>query len=142
MSVKRSRGIRNVVLGAILAVVLAVAALEAGVRRDERKLAQRLAHIDRALATAQVTREDCTATSECQCHVKGVDDTFEGCSIVAGHLALWIRSNDSCFKQWVAIDSTWAWDGSAERVAMLWISERPRVVTPKWRVLAVAPCLD
>lgn len=139
---KWRRTIRNSVLGVIGAIAVAVTMLLVRGRWEDHQLVQRLAHIDRALSTARVTRSACAAPSACECQVEAASDTFEACTIIDGHVALWIRSNERCFSQWVAIDSTWAWDGSAERVGVLWISERPRVTTASWTVLAVAPCVD
>lgn len=139
---KWRRAIRNVVLGTIVALVMAAAIKLGQGRWKEHRLAQRLEHIDRALATVRVTRSPCASRSNCECQVESASDALAGCSVIDGHVALLIRSNDTCFAQWIAIDSTWVWDGSAERIGVLWISQRPRVVTSRWSVLAVAPCLD
>ena len=138
----RARALRRAVLAAILTCVIVGAALVGRLRWDEHRLAQRLAHIDRALSSARVTRRSCPRSGDCECRVESASDTFTECHLVDGHVALWIRSLDPCFKQWIAVDSTWDGGGSGERVGALWITEQPRRVAAGWRVLAVAPCLD
>jgi len=50
---------------------------------------------------------------------------------------------DECFEQWLTVNRVWVPpDSLGERLGMLWIHSRPRVVSPGWSLLAVAPCLD
>jgi len=132
----------------VLAVIVGMGAagfafLLARYEYDRYRLRDRLEHLDATLPSVRLVKDSCSPGATCQCHILTHRDVFSGCSIIDGVPALWIRSMDECFEQWLTVNRVWVPpDSLGERLGMLWIHSRPRVVSPGWSLLAVAPCLD
>lgn len=132
----------------VLAVVFGMAAagfvvLLTRYQYDRYQLRHRLEHLDGSLASVRLVEDNCRAHATCQCQILSHRDVFSECRIIDGVPALWVRSMDECFEQWLAIKQVWVSpDSPGERLGTLWIHSPPRVVSPGWSLLAVAPCLD
>ena len=135
------RARRLFIVVGVVALASAVA-LWLGAHRD-LQLALRLARIDSHIRGARYALSNCAPMNErCDCRLVEESRVFSRCSIIDGHVTLWIRSTDICFKQWIAVNSTWSEARPENSLGEFWISYPPSVIAPGWSLLAIAPCLD
>ena len=134
------------IAGFAVCVALGVAAIGIQLARAQYRayqLRDRLAHIGPVLATMRVEKQNCASAKTCSCRTVTPSDIFDECRVIDGAPTLWVRSIDTCFEQWLAINRVWTGtDSLGHTLGVMWIARRPHVVAPGWSLLAVAPCLD